>query len=313
MVTPVPGHPFGRVWASAWRRYVRTEPVIASRGLKVGDLHVPLHLVCGSPAWAAFEAEARVGDVWDGRPVVYGPSPYATYGLDVTDLGTVAAAAVFPGLRDPGPWAELGGLTVRTTGSHVAPVHGSVEAFQAAIPASGPRREFGREHRRGSEQGLWLDVLPGWSMRSHLGEFTKLASAASARHNTSLYGRDIFRAVAAVPGSVLLCAMHGGQLAGGMLCIAHDRTLYLWAAGIDYALRDKLHTYRWLIWEAVAYAAEIGGEFVDAGRGNYTSKRRLGFSQVPLYAAVYPVCGEPELVARIAEMGNRIAAGSVAG
>lgn len=324
-----PGHPFGGAWATAWRR-VKTERVLAYRGQIAGGLHVPLYLIADSPAWAAFEAEAGVADAWGGRKVVYGPSPYATYGLEAAGLASVsaavaagldwaedtgAAAAVFPGLRDPGPWAQLGGIAVRTTGSHVAPVHGSAEGFQAAITEAHTRREFGREHRRGVDAGLWLDVLPGWSMRSQLAEFTRLAAAASARHDTALYGKDIFRAVAKVPGSVLLCAMCPGErhaeLAGGMLCLAHDRTLYLWAAGIDYTRRSELHTYRWLVWEAIAFAARLGWEFIDAGRGNYAFKARLGFSQIPLYAAVFPVRQEPALERHLIRMGEKIEAGAV--
>jgi hypothetical protein len=321
---PAP-HPFGsRAWALAWRD-VRTDPVRAARVLHTGRLVAPFYLIDGSPAWAAFEAEAGVGDIWAGRPVVYGPSPYATYGLDMAgprEIRTVVAqglawardavavAAVFPGLRHPRAWTEVeGGIAVRTTGSHQAPVRGSLAAFQASIGSARARKEFGRQWRRANEAGLRLDVLSGAEMTSTLPEFTRLAGAAAARHGVALYDLDIFRAVAQVPGAVLLAAKHGRELAGGFLCLRRGSTLYLWAAGLDYAMLAELHTYAWLLAESVSYAAATGAAVVDAGRGNYRVKRRLGFTQVPLYSVCYLASPDPWLTASLAEMSCRIAVG----
>lgn len=320
------GHPFGsRAWALAWR-HVRTDPVRAAQVLCTGRVVAPFYLIDRSPAWTAFEAEAGVGDIWAGRPVVYGPSPYATYGLDVTsraEIKTVVAhglawaretgavAAVFPGLRHPRAWTEVkGGIAVRTTGSHEAPVRGSAAAFQASIGSGRARKEFGRQWRRANEAGLRLAVLPGDEMTPILPAFTRLAAAAAARHGVALYGLDIFRAVAQVPGAVLLAAEHGRELAGGFLCLRHGSALYLWAAGLDYATLPELHTYGWLLAESVAYAARTGAAVVDAGRGNYLVKRRLGFTQVPLYSVCYLASPDPGLAASLAEMGRRIGAGS---
>jgi CelD/BcsL family acetyltransferase involved in cellulose biosynthesis len=321
---PAP-HPFGsREWALAWRN-VRTDPVREARVLHTGRLAAPFYLIDGSPAWAAFEAEAGVGDTWAGRPVVYGPSPYATYGLVAAsprEIRTVvehglawareagAAAAVFPGLRYPRTWTEVeGGIAVRTTGSHLAPVRGSMAAFQASIGSGRARKEFGRQWRRANDAGLRLAALRGAEMTPVLPAFTRLASAAAARHGVALYGIDVFLAVAQVPGAVLLAAQHGRELAGGFLCLRHGRTLYLWAAGLDYATLPELHTYAWLLAESVRYAAETGAAEVDAGRGNYLVKRRLGFSQVSLSSVCYLTSPDPGLAASLSEMGSRIAAG----
>jgi CelD/BcsL family acetyltransferase involved in cellulose biosynthesis len=320
---PAP-HPFGsREWALAWRN-VQTDPVRAARVLHAGRLVAPFYLIDGSPAWAAFEAEAGVGDIWAGRPVVYGPSPYATYGLNLArpwEIRTVvehglawareagAVAAVFPGLRHPRPWTAVeSGIAVRTTGSHEAPVRGSMAAFKASIGSSRARREFGRQWRRANGAGLRLDALRGAEMTPILPAFTRLASAAAARHGVALYGLDLFHAVAQVPGAVLLAAKHGRKLAGGFLCLRHGSTLYLWAAGLDYATLPELHTYAWLLAESVSYAAATGAAVVDAGRGNYLVKRRLGFSQIPLYSVCYLASPDPGLAASLAEMGGRIAA-----
>ncbi len=324
---PAP-HPFGsRAWALEWQ-HVRTEPVRAARVLHAGRVMAPFYLIDGSPAWTAFEAEAGVGDVWSGRPVVYGPSPYATYGLDLTSPAEIttfvqhglawareagAVAAVFPGLRHPRVWTEVaGGIAVRTTGSHEGPVRGSVAAFQASIGSGRARKEFGRQWRRANEAGLRLAVLHGDEMTPILPAFTRLAGAAAARHGVALYGLDVFRAVAKVPGAVLLAAEHGRDLAGGFLCLRHGCRLYLWAAGLDYAMLPELHTYSWLMTESVAHAAATGAAVVDAGRGNYLVKRRLGFTQVPLYSVCHLTSPDPGRAEALADMGRLIEARSAA-
>jgi hypothetical protein len=320
--------PYGsRAWMLAWRQ-VRTEPVHEARFLRVGPVTAPFYLVTDSPAWSAFEAEAGLDQVWPGR-VIFCPSPYATYGLQVTSPEQIraivahglawareagAVAAVFPGLRDPGAWMDAaGGIAVRTTGSHEAPVRGSVDAFQGAIHSQKGRREFGRQWRRGTDAGLRLAVRYGAEMLPVLPVFTELAGAAAGRHGVALYDVDVFRAVAQVPGAVLLAAEHGRDLAGAFLALRHDHTLYLWAAGLDYNSMHDLHTYSWLFAESVKYAAAKGLVMIDAGRGNYLVKRRMGFTQVPLHALCYLANPDPALAAALTEMSRRIAVASAAG
>ena len=79
--------------------------------------------------------------------------------------------------------------------------------------------------------------------------------------------------------------------------------------GDDYATLPELHTYAWLLAESVRYAAATGAAVVDAGRGNYLVKRRLGFSQIPLYSVCYLTSPDAGLAASLAEMGSRITAG----
>jgi hypothetical protein len=310
----------------AWKQ-VRTEPVHEARFLRVGPMIAPFYLVSESRAWSAFEAEAGMDRVWPGS-VIFCPSPYATYGLDVTGPEQIraivahglawareagAVAAVFPGLRDPGAWVDAaGGIAVRTTGSHEAPVRGSVDAFQGAIHSKRGRREFGRQWRRGTEAGLRLAVRHGAEMLSVLPEFTTLATAAAERHGVALYDVDVFRAVAQVPGAVLLAAEHGRDLAGAFLALRHDQTLYLWAAGLDYGSLHDLHTYSWLFAESVKYAAANGLVMIDAGRGNYLVKRRMGFTQVALHALCYLSHPDPVLAASLTEMSRRITVASAA-
>jgi hypothetical protein len=313
-----------RAWMLAWQ-HVRPEPVHETRFLRVGPMIAPFYLVSESRAWSAFEAEAGMDRVWPGR-VIFCPSPYATYGLDATSPEQIraivrhglawaresgAVAAVFPGLRDQGAWVDAaGGIAVRTTGSHEAPVRGSVAAFQAAIHSKRGRREFGRQWRRGTDAGLRLAVRHGAEMLPVLPKFTTLATAAAERHGVALYDEDVFRAVAQVPGAVLLAAEYGRDLAGAFLALRHDHALYLWAAGLDYGSLRDLHTYTWLFAESVKYAAANGLVMIDAGRGNYLVKRRMGFTQVPLHALCYLSNPDSGLATALTDMGRRIAAAS---
>jgi Acetyltransferase (GNAT) domain len=321
-----------REWARAWQ-HVYTEPVLEARCARITTGNqtcvATYYLITHSPAWAAFEAEAGVRDAWRGQPVVYGPSPYATYGgvgvtrpammQAVTAAGlafardTGACAFVAPGLREDQAhrWAAAtpDAILVRTTGAHQAAVGGSLEAFQKAITHSPKaRQEFGRQLRRGEDAGLRLEILPGTQITPDLPAFTALASAAASRHGTSLYGPDILSAVASAPGSVFLAARHGSHLAGALLCLRHASTLHLWAAGLDYDVLPQLHTYGWLMASAVRYAAQTGATAIDFGRGNYGYKRRLGCRMVRLFSLCWLTRDDPHLAAALTEMGRRITA-----
>jgi len=135
---------------------------------------------------------------------------------------------------------------------------------------------------------------------------------AAERHGVALYDVDVFRAVAQVPGAVLLAAEYGRDLAGAFLALRHEHALYLWAAGLDYGSLHDLHTYTWLFAESVNYAAANGLVMIDAGRGNYLVKRRMGFMQVPLHALCYLSNPDAALAAALTDMSRRIAIGSAA-
>lgn len=325
-----------RAWMEAWQ-WVHTDPVREARFLQLvadGDCRVAsFYLIAGNPEWSAVESEADMDPIWPGT-VVYGPSPYAEYGgFGITSpkmirtmvaqgltygRETGACAVVFPGLHanQASCWLEASpdGIAVRTTGAHQAPARGSVEAFQAAIPSTRARREFGRQWRRGQDAGLRLEVLHGTEMESSLRPFTELAvSTATRNESPGMYGIDIFRAGMQVPGAVLLAARYHDRLAGAFFGFTHGTTLYLWTAGLDYAALSQMHTYGWLLAESVRYAASRDIETIDIGRGNYHYKRRLGFTMIPLYAAVYLTRPDQELTANLAEMSRRIVIDSTRG
>jgi hypothetical protein len=327
---PAAATPFAtREWAAAWER-VRTEPVLTATHLEVATREVrhvaSFYLTAGSPVWQIYEQTADVAPLWAG-PVIYGPSPYATYGgfgLDggaavgeIVDYGLAfarwagARAVIFPGLRaeQARGWLRVrgDGFACRAIDGHQAPVRGSLEGFQQAMASHRVRNEFGRQWRRGRDAGLRLRVLRGEEAAHELPRFAALAAAAADKHEVpGMYGPDILEAALTVPGSVLLAAEHDGGLVGGFLCFLHEGTFYTWTAGLDYAALPTMHTYGWITAEAVRYAAEAGAVTVDAGRGNHHYKQRLGHSPVPLYSLIYLPRPDAALSARLAQLSQRL-------
>ncbi|WP_203863474.1 GNAT family N-acetyltransferase [Planobispora rosea] len=155
------------------------------------------------------------------------------------------------------------------------------------IPARRIARDLVRQWKRAREAGVRAHLLHGRDMDFALEDFTHLAIEAALAHGCNTYGDDLFRALAEVPGARLLLAQHEHGLAGGFFCFAYGGTLYLWTAGLHYARLPALHTYAFLMAESIVHAARSGMRVLDAGRGNYSYKRRLGLSSRPLHTLVY--------------------------
>ncbi|MGW2858291.1 GNAT family N-acetyltransferase [Streptomyces sp. NPDC001205] len=181
-----------------------------------------------------------------------------------------------------------------------APAGTSLPDFADRIPSRKIRSEFLRQHRRGTDAGLRLTVVTGSELTVTAEEFTPDAQQTARRHGPALYGADIVTGLAGVPGAVALLAEHDDHgFAGGFWCFLHDGVFYLWAAAIHQDTKRDLHTYGWLMAEAVRYATAYGAHTIDAGRGNYRYKHRLGFTHTPLTSAVYLTAPDPGLVARL--------------
>lgn len=159
--------------------------------------------------------------------------------------------------------------------AHVAPVHGSLDGFLDTVPSAKHAREMRRQRRRGLEQGLRFGRLHGRDMLPLLPRFTDLAEAAAVKNGGSLYGADIFTAVAGIPGAVLLAAEHDGDHVGGFLCFHYRDCLYLWAAGIDYTRLRTLHTYTGL----VLASQQAGRGRERAGIGSAVEWARAGLDE----------------------------------
>ncbi|MGP9017608.1 GNAT family N-acetyltransferase [Streptomyces sp. BR1] len=309
-------------WSRAWDR-VTTEPVLRRRHLHLDNGPVQhrlaLDLVDDSPLWRAATADTGHGAFWD-KPVVYAPSLYGLYGGLPGAGPQVLAAAVDHGLGLVAEWDAaalvVGNLTpaeaerwrqARTPDAEVclystsrAPAGASLVDFADRIPSRKIRSEFLRQHRRGADAGLRLTVVTGSELAARAEEFTPDAQQTAQRHGPALYGADIFTGLAGVPGAVALLAEHDEYgFAGGFWCFLHDGVFYLWAAAIHQATKRDLHTYGWRMAEAVLYASAHGAHTIDAGRGNYRYKHRLGFTHTPLTSAVYLTAPDPGLVARL--------------
>lgn len=317
---PTPFHT--QQWAQAWQ-YVHTEPVLYYRHLNIthgpATYRLPFHLIDAPPLWRAMELGAGVAEpAWRG-PVLMAPSVYGEYGglpgapaaviEEAVEHGLALAAElradalVIPNLppADRQAWSDARQPDAEVTlfWAHRASTAGGIDGFLQRMPNSKQGRSFRRQWRRGHEAGLSLRVAHGDDIREVLGEFTKLATATAERHGINLYGDDIFIPLTRVPGAVLLAARHHGRLAGAFLCFLYEGTLYLWAAGIDHGSQHDLHTYGWLMYESVRYAAEHGARTLDAGRSNYAYKAKIGLHRTPLTSAIYLPFADPELTGRL--------------
>lgn len=315
-------------WAGAWEQ-VSTERVRAFRHLLLSapghNELASFYLVDDCPFWTENEQVVGMDPVWPG-PVVYAPSPYAEYGGPGASRPEFIERVVDGGLETARAWGAVAlvfsnltpdvlrrWVAVRQPHAAVlfdvaysAPVSGSVDAFVASIPNVHVRGEFRRQWRRGRDAGLRIRALHGPEMLPVLADFTALTVSTSQSHGYNMYGPDLFEAVAAVPGSVMLAAEHAGHLAGGFLCLRYGNRMSAWTAGIDYARIKELHTYGSLTYETIAYAADSGAEVIDMGRSNHTYKRRLGLRGEDLYACVYLTTPDPVLLGTLARLHRRL-------
>lgn len=336
--TRPPAHPSRtRQWAVAWQ-HITTEPSLACRYATVEDQTVretvPLRLLpaAGSPLWTMLETGTGTGPVWRG-PVLFAGSPYAQYGGAGTATGALAAATaqagralaaqfgaaavVYPGLgpdqagRLARAAAGTGGgqvLDLAITLAHTRPLGPDADAWWQGIPAR-YRNEARRSWRRGAEAGLVLTAHHGAELPAAAPAFTHLANTTAAKHTGGprLYGPDMFRELAAVPGAVLLAARdRAGRLAGGVYGWLHSGCLYLWAAGIDPDHHAARHTYRWLLAEAALWAIARGAARIDLGRSNHQAKVRLGCRPAVLRTVVHLLRPEPTTARSLTLMSARL-------
>lgn len=315
-------------WMRAWER-TDAERRTAARYLRnhgPDDFPsvAPLYLVEDSPMWNSYETDAGVGPVWPG-PIAVTPSLYSFYGANAE----YAEAILAQGLEQAHAWRAaalvVGNLTPDATNTwralkepsvalvldttYRADVSEGMEGHLAAMNGHA-RREFRREWRRSTERGVTLNVMREAAMLPRLAELHALADATARRHGPPLYTLNTFAALSCVPGATLLLAERDGVALGGFLTFLHDETLYLWAGGWNYARRAELPTYSFLFYESIRFAVSHGCRCVEAGRGNFAFKEKLGFAPMDLWSLVYLLPG-PEhdaLRARLKHMGRRMRA-----
>ncbi|MFI5867593.1 GNAT family N-acetyltransferase [Streptomyces sp. NPDC051546] len=326
-----PATPFhSRAWAAAWQT-VRTEHVRGRHHLFLQDgprqHRLSFYQVSSSPLWRAAEKRAGVTRPSFDADVLYGPSVYAEYGglpgatvpvlAEAVDRGRALAASLGsealvianlpPAERTLWQQARTPDAEVVLSWAHRARVGASVDEFIANIPSGEHGRAFRQHHRHGSEAGLTLKIAQGAELLPVLPAFNAFTSTAGDRHGPALYGTDMLAPLTRVPGAVgLLAERHDGTFAGGFFCFRYGSALYLWTAAIDRTGQDDLHTCEWLMYESVRYAAATGAAVLDAGRGNYAYKARLGMLPVALTSAVYLTNPNPHLVSRLGALHTGI-------
>lgn len=77
---------------------------------------------------------------------------------------------------------------------------------------------------------------------------------------------------------------HDGAMLGAMLSVAHGGALWGWIAGLDYSRNREFGTYYALYLLSIERALQLGVRRLEAGRGQYRIKVRLGFTPTPLRA-----------------------------
>ena len=310
-VTTAADHVFASgAWLRAWER-TDIERRLAARHLRFEDPEgfpavAPIYLVEDSPMWRSYETDARVGPVF-GSPVAMTPSLYSFYGpgepeqldalLAQASLWDAGALVVGNVLEE---WPDVSASIVLDR-TYRADVSAGVDVHLAAM-AGHARREFRREWRRTRERGMRLRVLREEAMRPRLAEFAALARTTALRHGPSLYTLATFQVMSAVPGATLLLAEREGVVVGGFLSFLHDDRLYLWAGGWDYARRSELHTYSFLFYESIRFAVHHGCRYVEAGRGNFAFKEKLGFTPIDLWSHVYLLRPDAAIERRLTTM-----------
>jgi hypothetical protein len=325
---PAPAHPFHTTaWATAWEQ-AAPETIRSHHHLYLDGPRpetVSFHLVERSPFWDRLQHDAGLCVPWPA-PVLCAGSLYGEYGgagggtpehvAAVLGEGRAladrlgAAALVLPNLTETSaaPWLRAGRPDVRmfTDMAFTAPTAGGLAALADRAPNRRPVRDMMRQRRRGTEQGLRLQALHGQDMLPRLEVFADLAGATAEKHGTPLYSADMFAALTQVPGAVLLAAVLGEDLVGGFFSFLHGERLHLWSAGIDQSRQRDLHTYTWLMAEAVVYAEQAGVAVLDAGRSNCVYKVRHGLTGEPLHSLVYLTRPRPALATALDQLGERL-------
>ncbi|HWU10999.1 MAG TPA: GNAT family N-acetyltransferase [Streptomyces sp.] len=319
-----------RQWAAAWQS-PQVESVLAHRHLLLSDgqrtHRLSYQLSDNSPLWKALESDThRRTPVFSG-PVVYAPSLYSQYGglpgasalvlAEAVDRGRQLAqecdaqALLVPNLApvELEQWTRIRppDAQARLFYAHRTPIGAGLAEFTARIPTSQARAELQRQHSRGTDAGLVLRTVTGAALPPVLPAIHALHQDETRRQSRpTLYSLAMLTALPRIPGALALLAEEAdGTLAGAFLGFRHGTTLYLWAETVAHGRRGD-HTLGWLLAESIRHAAATGARVLDAGRGHYQFKRRMGFTPVPLTTAVYLTTLHPRVISSLRELNTAL-------
>ncbi|MET9777973.1 GNAT family N-acetyltransferase [Streptomyces sp. NPDC006367] len=319
-----------RQWAAAWQS-PQVESALAHRHLLLTDgqhsHRLSYQLSDTSPLWKALESDThRRNPVFSG-PVVYAPSLYSQYGglpgasalvlAEAVDRGRQLAeecdaqALLVPNLApiELAQWTRIRppDAQARLFYAHRTPVGAGLAEFTARIPSSQARSEFQRQHRDGAAAGLRLRAVTGAALPPVLPAVHALHQDEARRQGRpAFYNLPMLTVLPRIPGALALLAEEtDGTLAGAFLGFRHGTTLYLWAETVAHS-RHGDHTLGWLLAESIRHAAATGARVLDAGRGHYQFKRRMGFTPVPLTTAVYLTAPHPRVISSLRELDTAL-------
>ncbi len=178
---------------------------------------------------------------------------------------------------------ELGfaaAFTEPTSRLALAPDAG-LEGYLGSLRQS-PRSDLVRLRRRAQRLGAQVS----WEQdERHVEAFAGLVRDVCEKHGAPVSYplatmRSIFRWLR--PHLHLGSLWHDGTMLGAMLSVAHGGALWGWIAGLDYTRNRRFGTYYALYLLSVERAVQLGMGRIEAGRGQYPVKVRLGFTPVLL-------------------------------
>jgi hypothetical protein len=205
-----------------------------------------------------------------------GASVYGFQGIEIGDQAS-------------GHLRSLGFASARTEPTsrlHLAPEAG-LDGYLRSLRQS-PRSDLVRLGRRSRRLGATVS----WDRdERHVEALAGLVRDVCEKHGAPpsyppATLRGIFRLLG--PRLHLASLWHDGTMLGAMLSVAHGGAMWGWIAGLDYTRNREFGTYYALYLLSIERAIQLGMRRLEAGRGQYRIKVRLGFTPNPLRVWLRP-------------------------
>jgi predicted N-acyltransferase len=185
--------------------------------------------------------------------------------------------------------SELGFFSARTepTSRLALAPEGGLDGYLGSLRQS-PRSDLTRHGRRARRLGATVS----WEKDDcHVEALAGLVRDVCEKHGAPVSYplatmRSIFRRLG--PRLHLGSLWHDGRMLGAMLSVAHGDALWGWIAGLDYMRNREFGTYYALYLLSIERALQLGVSRLEAGRGQYRIKVRLGFTPNPVRAWLRP-------------------------
>ncbi len=180
-------------------------------------------------------------------------------------------------------WQVLGFAAADQPPNTVLDLPPTYDQYVSDLPKKG-RSELGRMRRRIESQDVsfWVGPLAGESERLY-GLLCEVFSYHGTPADEMEFSAELFTAMERELGDqvVLFKSLVRGELAGYLLCLTSEKTLWWLIAGLRYELARPSYAYFLLIDEMVRWAIEQGFERIHGGLTNERQKQRHGFQLQP--------------------------------